>query len=397
MRLLFIKDSLTWPRATGHDVHCFHLMQAFAQLGHEVSLATVVEPNPEALGSLTLTHRFSLDADTRHDNAAGSLKLTYLQERFRAYWGIRSDHIIAAGRAAHACRADVVVAVGLNVLPFLGGIRNALRVWYAADEWVLHHLALVCWNHPITWVHVRAAAIKGLYERVYAPLWDRVWVVSSGDRRAMRGVTGVTAIDRLYSGVDSDYYLPREEEERANSCVFWGRLDFDPNIQALQWFCRYVWPLLRKQVPDAHFRILGFQPCSVVRELAGHDGISLMADLPDIRSEIAHHAVVVLPFHTIGGVKDKLLEAASMGKTIVCTPQARGGLRHLREAPLVLARTSDQWVAKILALWADNDRRRRLGLAARRWILKNHTWYAMAQQAIAALEEHSSPPLRGGD
>jgi glycosyltransferase involved in cell wall biosynthesis len=397
VRLLFIKDSLTWPRATGHDVHCFYLMQAFAELGHEVSIATVIEPTPEALGSLPLAQRFHLDADSRPTDAGGTVRLTYLQERFRAYWGIRTDHILAAGRAAEACRADVVIVVGLNVLPFLGGIRKALRVWYAADEWVLHHLALVRWNHPSSWIHVRAAAIKGLYERVYAPLWDRVWVVSSGDRRAMRGVAGVNAIDRLYSGVDSSYYLPREEEEIENSCVFWGRLDFDPNIQALQWFCQFVWPWLRRQVPDACFRILGFQPGPAVRELAGRDGISLLPDQPDIRSEIARHAVVVLPFQTSGGVKDKLLEAASMGKTIVCTRQARGGLRHLREAPLVLARTVDQWVGKILALWADQDRRRRLGLAARRWILKNHTWNAMARQAITALEKHISPPLRGGD
>jgi glycosyltransferase involved in cell wall biosynthesis len=203
----------------------------------------------------------------------------------------------------------------------------------------------------------------------------------------MRWVTGVNAIDHLYSGVDSDYYRPQEEEEVKHSCVFWGRLDFDPNIQALEWFCREVWPLLRRQVPDAQFRILGFQPGSAVRELAGHDGISLMANLPDIRSEIARHAVVVLPFHTSGGVKDKLLEAASMAKPIVCTPQACGGLRGLSEAPLVRAQSAPQWVAKILNLWADKNRRRQVSLAARRWVLRNHTWVAMAREAIDVLEK----------
>lgn len=406
MRLLFIKESLTWPRSTGHDVHCFHLMQAFAHLGHEVSLATVVEPPPEALQSLVLTHQFSLNADSwpasqssRHapGHPAGPVRFTYWQERYRSYWGIPSDQIRSAGRAAEACQAKVVIVVGLNVLPFLGGIRNALRVWYAADEWVLHHLALLRWNSPGSWVHVRAAAIKGLYERVYASLWDRVWVVSSGDCRAMRWVAGTNTIDLLHSGVDSDYYRPREEEEVEHSCVFWGRLDFDPNIQALQWFCGKIWPLLRSQMPDAQFRILGFQPGHAVRALAGQNGISLASDLPDIRGEIARHAVVVLPFRTSGGVKDKLLEAAGMAKAIVCTPQACGGLRGLSEAPLARARSVDQWVAKILALWADKDRRRQVGLGARAWVLRNHTWTAMARQAVDILKKHSSPPLRVGN
>ena len=40
MKLLFIKQSLSWPRSSGHDVHGFHMMKACAALGHDVSLAT---------------------------------------------------------------------------------------------------------------------------------------------------------------------------------------------------------------------------------------------------------------------------------------------------------------------------------------------------------------------
>jgi glycosyltransferase involved in cell wall biosynthesis len=206
----------------------------------------------------------------------------------------------------------------------------------------------------------------------------------------MRFVTGTDNIDFLHSGVDSEYYSPRDEKEVDDSCVFWGRLDFDPNIRALQWFCQCVWPSLRKQITNAQFRILGFQPGPEVRELVDRDGISLLADQPDIRGEIARHAVVVLPFHTKGGVKDKLLEAASMAKAIVCTPQACGGLRGLNDfgqnsAPLVFAQNTAQWVPKIIGLWRDKDRRRQVGQNARKWILKNHTWSAMAHQACESL------------
>jgi glycosyltransferase involved in cell wall biosynthesis len=388
MRFLFVKETLTWPRSTGHDVHCFHLMQAMGKFGHEVSLATVIEPIPGAIDSLSLAHRFTLNDDHGSTNFLGASRLSYLQERFRSYWGVPTDHIKSVARAAADSRADVVISVGLNGLPYLGGVRDAIRVWYAADEWVLHHLAVTRWKQPATWGHFRAAAVKGLYERAYAPHCDRIWVVSSGDRRAMRWITGVNSVDALYSGVDSDYYCPGDEEELKQSCVFWGRLDFDPNIQALQWFCRNVWPLLRQQEQAARFRILGFQPGPEVRELSDGDGISLQPNLPDIRGEIAGHAVVVLPFQTSGGVKDKLLEAASMGKPIVCTRQACGGLRGLGGSPLILARRPDEWAAKILALWTDKNRRRRIGQDARNWVLRNHTWKAMAQEAVAILEQH---------
>ena len=55
MRLLFVKDSLAWPRSSGHDVHSFHMMQALARLGHEVGLLTAAEPAPEAIAGLPLS------------------------------------------------------------------------------------------------------------------------------------------------------------------------------------------------------------------------------------------------------------------------------------------------------------------------------------------------------
>ena len=54
MRLLFVKHTLAWPRVSGHDVHAFHMMQACAARGHEVVLATAVEPAPEAIRDLGL-------------------------------------------------------------------------------------------------------------------------------------------------------------------------------------------------------------------------------------------------------------------------------------------------------------------------------------------------------
>ena len=395
MRLLFVKESLAWPRSSGHDVHCFHLMKALTQLGHEVALATVTPPSAESLGSLRLTHRFLLDELTTKGNGHHPYRFPYWQERFRSYWGIPSQRVMAASQAASAFQADAVIVVGLNVLPYLEAVRGPLRVWYAADEWVLHHLGQVRWREVKTWSNVRQAVVKGFYERTFRPILDRIWVVSQSDRLAMHWITGVENIDVMPNGVDGDYYSPRAVPQIERSCVFWGRLDFGPNLQALNWFCRKVWPAVRKRAPDARFTIFGFQPTAEANALAGRDGIGLIADRPDIRAEIARHAVVVLPFVSGGGIKNKLLEAASMGKAIVCTPQACGGIRAKSSAPFVLARRADDWTQKILMLWADPQRRRRLGEQARRWVLAHHTWEAAARIALRSLVGRiSNPSLR---
>ncbi|HTU91485.1 MAG TPA: glycosyltransferase family 4 protein [Gemmataceae bacterium] len=384
MRLLFVKESLGWPLANGHDVHCFHRMQALARLGHEVSLLTATEPPPPLLERLQLTLQRTFPTDGKV--AAESLRLSRLQERFRSYWGVSPARIAAVPRVAEECRADAVIVDGLNALPYLGAVEGRCRVWHAGDEWAWHHLSQIQLSRPSTWSEIRLALIKGLYEHAYGSLVDRIWLVTKTDRRAMRWVTGVRNIDVIPNGVDGEHYRPIEQPQGERSCVFWGRLDFGPNIQALQWFCQRIWPSVRRQAPDARFTIYGFCLSEPVRALACQEGVTIIPDLPDLRAEVARHQVVVLPVVSGGGIKNKLLEAASMGKAIVSTAKACLGLRLEGPPPLLAPHGIQEWVQALLSLWQDADRRNALGSAARLWVLKNHSWTAMAQEAVASLE-----------
>ncbi len=207
MRLLFVKDSLAWPRSSGHDVHCFYMMRSLASLGHEVALLTAKEPAPEGLVGLPLALRRTF-AEVSAEGPP--LRLSRMQERFRSYWGIDPARIRGVARTAEECRADAVVVVGLNVLPYLGAVEGRLRVWYAADEWAWHHLSQVRVLRRSTWGELKQALVKGLYERAYRPLLDRVWVVTDRDRRAMRLVAGVRGLDVIPNGVDGEHYRPLE-------------------------------------------------------------------------------------------------------------------------------------------------------------------------------------------
>ncbi len=383
MRFLFVKPRLAWPRSKGHDVHCYHLMKALAQSGHQLGLATVVQPDPEAVAGLPLELCRAL-GDLDHDQRPSSL--TGLPERFRSYWGIPHARIAAVAEFADDFRADAVVVVGLDVLPYLGAVRGPQRIWYAGDEWIWHHLSQVRLGDRSTWSNLREGAVKGLYERAYAPLMDRVWVVSESDGRAMRRVVGGGKVVVVPNGVDSAFFSPRTVAETEHSCVFWGRLDFGPNIQAIDWFCRRVWPSLRNAVPDATFTIYGFNPTEPVKALASSDGVTLIADLPDLSDEIARHAEVVLPFVSGGGIKNKLLEAASLGRAIVGSATAMNGLNPPEQPPWFRADGESAWVRAILDLWRDPEKRQRLGQQARDWVSRNHSWTTAAQRALAGLE-----------
>jgi glycosyltransferase involved in cell wall biosynthesis len=381
MRLLFVKARLEWPRTYGHDVHCYEMMKALAGLGHEVALATDVEPAAAALQGLPLATRWLLGGASPVEPVA----MSYLQERYRSYWGIGHERIASLRTITREWRPDSVVVVGLEILPYLAAPEGPTRVWYAADEWVWHYVSQLTSAPGEALQHLKQAAIKGVYERAFAPLMDRVWVVSPTERRAMRMVTGRRHIDIVPNGVDADTFTTHAAVPEPDSAVFWGRLGFGPNLQALRWFVERVWPLVRSRVPQASFTILGADPPAEVKAWHGRNGISVMPNLEDLRPEIARRAVVVLPFVSGGGIKNKFLEAAAMSRPIVATSRSTRGLRS--QPPVVLADTPSDFAQAVVALWADQGRATALGAAARAWVLAHHTWRAAAEQAVQCLRE----------
>lgn len=384
LRILFVKRSLEWPRQSGHDVHLFNMMRALGELGHSVGLATFRPIAPEALQG------FQPEWHGVIGPSAGSHDLSYsgLQDRFRSYWGAEPALIAALRDRAREFRADAVVAAGMDVLPYFPALRGeCTRVWYAADDLARQYLMWVRPSDRRTWPHLKQVAIMAAYERAFARDVDRAWAVSPVEARALRRFGGFRTIDVLPNGVDADHFAPVASEELPESAVFWGRLDFAPNVQAVLWFTQHVWPAVRRVRPNATVTLMGFNPEPGVRALHGTHGIEIIADAPDIRPEVCRRAVVVLPFLSGGGIKNKLLEAAALARPIVCSRHAVEGLDMTTEPPIRVAHTPEAWRDQLMALWDDGPGRRQIGARTRAWVTTHHAWRGVAQRAAQALSQ----------
>ncbi len=400
-RWLFVKHRFDWPRARGHDLHTFGMMQALAAAGHAVSVLTLEPSDPQALAGIEFAKRYEPSAaaagaatarerlagatgelpspQTRRSRAVAAHGITYLQRKFQSFWGVPDAAVTRVTAAAADCAADVVVACGMSELPLLAGVGDRKRVWYAADEWVWHHLSQLRPTRPGTWKHLKEAGYNWLCQRAYRPWLDRVWVVTPADAQMFRRLDGYTALDVIPNGVDAVGFAPGPEEQDEATCAFWGRLDYGPNLQALGWFCDRVWPAIIERVPAARFRVYGFQPVPAAVELGKRPGVELTADLPDLRPAVRGNQVAVMPFVSGGGIKNKVLEAAALGLPVVASERAVLGLAG--DPPFLRPRTPAAWADAVVNLWADPARRAAAGAAARSWVVRTHTWAAAARTA----------------
>lgn len=226
---------------------------------------------------------------------------------------------------------------------------------------------------PRAWLHRLEGGRLRRLERAL-PGWARaVTLVSAAEADLYRDRVGPGPVHAVTNGVDLDAFRPDPDADE-RGCVFVGVLDYRPNVEGVGWFCREVWPEVRRRSPDAVLRLVGRSPALAVRRLAGRPGVELVGPVPDVRPYLAGAAVAVVPLRIARGVQNKVLEALAMGKALVASPQALAGLGLEAGVHVLAASSPAEWAGAVVRLLEDPALRQRLGLAGRRHVEAHHRW-----------------------
>ncbi len=294
---------------------------------------------------------------------------------------------------ARATRFHAVLTSSSSMAPYLAlpELRELPAVVDMVDvdseKWLDYALSARGWR---AWVyHTEGWRLRKLEqhlpERVRA-----VTLVSEAEANLYRHFCVEGSIHAVTNGVDLDYFrpMPRPEE---TGCVFVGALDYHPNVEGTSWFCRQVWPEVRRRFPDLYLDLVGRRPNTAVKRLAEVAGVSVVGQVPDVRPYVARAAVAVVPVRMARGVQNKVLEALAMGKAVVASPQSIAGLRTEPGVHLLAASTPREWTQALERVCTDADLRRRLGAAGRRYVEEHHRWERCLQPfgALLGLPEES--------
>src|SRR5262249_47011580 len=140
------------------------------------------------------------------------------------------------------------------------------------------------------------------------PAWTgAVTLVSEAEADLYRSFCTPGRVETVANGVDLDYFQP-QECAAPKGCVFVGALDYRPNVEAARWFCRGVWPQLRRREPGLTLALVGRRPAPAVEALAEVPGVEVVGQVPDVRPYVARAAVAVVPLRIARGVQNKVLE-----------------------------------------------------------------------------------------
>lgn len=377
MRILFVQMKPPWPIRSGQQLHAYNMMKSLAQLGHQVCLAST-HPNED----LPALEERGWDFRILRPLSLESKEPHWMIRKWMNYWGIESWILHSAAEAAAEFKADCVVGVGLDILPVLAGIPNIPTIWYAADEWVLHYLSLFPSPRVYSrWQCLRNAAISFIYERSLLPYVRGVVVVSKDDAKAMKWIGGAKRVAIVPNGVDLEFYAPKQEAKRApHSLIFWGRMDYSPNVEAVHWFYDKVFTGLKQKYAQAQLVIAGASPVESIQKLAQFPGVIVTGEVEDIRPYVWNASCVVIPVRTGKGIRNKLLEACAMGKAMVVSQQSISDFETGKDLLWLIGDSPANWIQQIEKIENQTDIRLELERNARLWVEHNYSWQKSAGQ-----------------
>jgi GT2 family glycosyltransferase/glycosyltransferase involved in cell wall biosynthesis len=205
---------------------------------------------------------------------------------------------------------------------------------------------------------------------------DRVVVMSDKDGLLVEGAVTIP------NGVDLERFQPDETPPEPRRLLFIGSFAHRPNVLALEFFLREVFPRLE----NVTLHVIAGQRHERFWDLK-HPGVEIEGFVADVRPAYRKATLVIAPLVASAGTNVKILEAMAMGKAIVSTLAGIHGLDLRDGQDVVVAQTAEQMARAIIHLIASPAERGRLERQARKTVEATYGWNAIGRRQKQLYED----------
>ncbi len=254
-------------------------------------------------------------------------------------------------------------------------------------------------NQP--WSRRKASAwLKWLrmfnYELAMCPRFDLVLTMSELEEDFLRSYLPDVAIATSPNGVDISYYQPRDGSlVEPDTVLFLGYMRHTPNIDAMLYFTREIFPSLKTLRPEIRLTIVGNNPTKEVYDLALDPAIKVTGYVENVREYYRRKAVFVAPIRIGAGTRIKLLEAMATGIPIVTTTIGAEGIHCQPGRDLLIADSPNEFAQAVARLLADPDLSARIGKYGRRAVEQYYDWEAIVNNLERLYYQHLDAKIPG--
>lgn len=396
MRVLMITAYIPYPPFSGNPLRNYNLLRRVAR-EHEVWLATFVR-SPQAMEDIRHLLEFCQGVTTAEWRQVGALERPAEAFRYLLSGKPPDLRLYHSDRLIHNIK-QLISKVDFDVIDiedsFMGLYLDALPAeMHQKTVLTFHDVVFRKYDrisklepkpaHKLrTWLHSR---MMRRWEPNYAGRFGECITVSETDSRVLLQANPRLKVSVVPNGVDTAQYQPLPLSKTAPALIFVGNMGYRPNIDAVTFFCREIYPRIMAEFPGVAFWIVGKNPSEEVIQLNG-GGVHVTGQVDDLCPYYSRSTVCVVPLRAGGGTRLKILEAMALSRPVVTTSIGCEGLEVADGKHLLIADTPDQFAEKTLLLLADEGLRQRIAAQARELVVTRYDWDIIARRLMQVYAE----------
>ncbi|WP_222165362.1 glycosyltransferase family 4 protein [Edaphocola aurantiacus] len=404
MSILVLTNRIPYPLNDGGNLAVNNMLEGLLLQGAEVSLLSmnttrhrVAEQQFPALFN-QLKQVITVNVDNRIKPVAALTHLlrgkSYNIARF-----INAAFAAALTRILQEQTFDVVLLEGLFVTPYVPLIRKHSKATicyrqHNVEFEIWERLARTTGNPAKRWyLHQLATALKK-YELKHKNDYDLIAAISPVDAAHYHQAGCTIPIVTVPFALPAAQINKDEVNNIALSLYHIGAMDWQPNQEGILWFLEQVWPIVLQQVPQAHLHLAGRNmPESFT---TGHwPGVTVAGEVADARAFEQDKNILIVPIHSGGGIRVKILQSMARGKAVITTAVGLQGIEAATDGKEVLvADTAPAFATHCISLLNNINMVTEMGEQAFQLIRRHYELEQVSAYFVHTLRQHKLSDTR---
>ncbi|MEP7233908.1 MAG: glycosyltransferase family 4 protein [Ignavibacteriota bacterium] len=396
MHILQLTPRLPYPLTDGGAIGLYKPIEAVAKLGHYITLVTYPDLNPaltqEAFERLSQFSKVEIVPKT-----LPSITSTLLRTVFSGAYPIERrmmpEMFTLLGRLMSENSFDIIHVDHAHMGKYGLWLKERYNVPIVLRE---HNYETLIYErfaanekNPLKKL-IAATHGKRLRteEARFFREFDTTIPITPQDEALMRAEVPGATYSTIPAGVDLADFKPSDTPEVPNTILWIGGTNWRPNLDAIEFFAKEIFPLVVKTIPDAKFDIVGENTDKLQHIVnSGVSNITLHGRVPDIRPFMSRSAVMICPLRVGGGMRLKLLDFFAAGKAVVSTSIGAEGNAAKDGEHLLLRDDPKSFAEGVIGLLGDEASRRKLGSKARVLVESEYSWESIGKRFCDVYEE----------
>ena len=345
-----------------------------------ITISTIKHPfSPEKIESnfklkTNIEHLF-VDTKLNIVDAFSNL-VTYDSYNISRFFSPDFDQLVI--KTLQSTNFDIVHLESLFTTPYLETIRNHSNAKVVLRS---HNLEYMIWerlasetNNPAKKIYLNLLSnqLKN-YEIDIISKIDGIAAISKEDEKKYLKLGCKSPLQTIPFGIDTKAYKSIEKKINIGQLSFFhlGAMNWKPNLEAVGWLNKDIWPTISKSFPEYKLHLAGKNmPQWIINNssnsIINHQEVESAIDFMN------EFDIMLVPLLSAGGIRVKIIEGMALGKVIISTRIGAEGIDYKDGFNLIIANTALEFRDKIKWLTNNPKKIKEIGDNAKNYILEKY-------------------------